>query len=593
MSFAAGLTLLVILVVLVGLLANVAPPDMLLLGAVIVLLSSGVLPASEAFSGFSNAGMLTVAALFVVAAGLRETGAINLITTQLLGRPRTARGGLVRMMFPVIAGSAFLNNTTIVAALMPAVLDWSRRIKVPASRLLLPLSYASILGGVCTLIGTSTNLVVSGLVEAELPRREGLHAIGMFEVGWVGLPVAIAGTAVIIGLAPWLLPDRRPAVSLSDDPRHYTMEVLVPADSRLAGQSIEQAGLRNLPGAFLMEIVRRGEVLPAVAGKERLQGDDRLIFVGDVDAMVDLQRFPGLAAAPDQVFKLHGERHRRVLVEAVVAERNAMVGRTIREAGFRQRYRSVVIAVARAGARLPGRLGDIVLQTGDVLLLETHADFVNEQRSRADFYLVSQVEGASPPRLERAGLSLLILTGLVVTATTGLVSTVVAAFFAAGAMLVTRCCTHEEARRALDLPVLVSIAAAFGLGRAMQVSGLDQNLAAFAIEMGASSPMMGLIVVYFVTALLTELVTNNAAAVLALPLALSVADRLDAQPMAFVFTVMIAASASFLTPIGYQTNLMVFGPGGYRPVDYLRVGLPLAVVTAVVTLLVVPQVWPL
>jgi di/tricarboxylate transporter len=593
MSFAAGFTLLVIGLVLAGLLLNVAPPDLLLLAALVVLLAGGVLTPADAFVGFANTGMLTVAALFVVAAGLRETGAISLMTTTLLGRPKTARGGMLRLVAPVISGSAFLNNTTIVAALMPAVLEWARRIQVPASRLLLPLSYASILGGVCTLIGTSTNLVVAGLVEDALGETAGLHSVGFFEVGWVGVPVALAGSAVVVVFGPWLLPDRRPAVSLADDPRHYTMEVLVPPDSRLAGQSIEKAGLRSLPGAFLMEIVRGGEVLPVVDAKERVEADDRLIFVGDVDAMVDLQRFPGLAAAPDQVFKLAGERHSRVLAEAVVAERNPSVGLSIREAGFRQRYRSVVIAVARAGERLPGRIGDIVLRTGDVLLLETQPDFVVEQRSRGDFYLVSQVDGARPPRLEKAGMALGILGAVVLAATLELVPTVVSAFVGAGAMLLTRCCTHDEARRSLDLPVLVSIAAAFGLGRAMQVSGLDAALASGAVELGASSPLVALIVVYFVTAALTELVTNNAAAVLAFPLAISVAERLDAQPMPFVFTVMIAASASFLTPIGYQTNLMVMGPGGYRPSDYLRLGLPLAAVTAVVTLTVVPLIWPL
>lgn len=593
MTWAALFTLGVIVAALLAMMANVTSPDLVLLAAVVVLAAGGVLTPAEAFAGFSNPGMLTVAALFVVAAGLRETGAVQAITGRLLGRPATERGALARLVAPVILASSFLNNTTIVATLLPAVHDWARRIRISPARLLMPLSFASILGGTCTLIGTSTNLVVAGLVQDLLPTTPGLHALGMFEITPLGTVVALAGGSLLVLAGPWLLPDRQPPVSTHDDPRQYTMELLVPVGSRLAGQTVEHAGLRHLPDAFLMEIVRGDDVLTAVPAHQRLFGGDRLVFVGDLTAMVDLQRTPGLAVAPDQVFKLEGDRTTRRIVEAVVSHRNPLVGRSIRDGGFRRRYRAVVIAVARAGERLAGRIGDIVLHPGDVLLLEAREGFVDEQRSRSDFVLASSVAGASPPRYERAWIAGVILTVLVTTITLEWMSTVTAAFLGAGAMVLTRCCTVEEARRSLDLTVLVAIAAAFGLGRAMQTTGLDQGLADLAVSIGADSPLGALITIYIVTALLTEVVTNNAAAVLALPIAISLAERLGAQPMGYVIAVMMAASASFLSPIGYQTNLMVFNAGGYRPLDYPRLGLPMSLVAGVTTLAMIPWLWPL
>lgn len=586
------LTLVVILGALALMMANVASPDLVLLGAVVVLTAVGVLSPEQAFSGFSNPGMLTVGALFIVASGLRETGAVQLVTSRVLGRPRTERVALLRLISPVIVASAFLNNTTIVASLMPAVNDWARRIGISAGRLLMPLSFASILGGVCTLIGTSTNLVVAGLVEDLIPTHPGLHSIGMFDMTPLGVLIAVAGMLTLVAFGPLLLPNRDQAISRQDNPRQYVMEVLVPQGSRLAGQSIEDSGLRGLPGAYLMEIVRGDEVVAVVDPQHVLFEGDRLVFVGDVDAMVDLQRLPGLAAAPDQVFKLEGDRQSRHIVKAVVAPRNPLIGKTIREGGFRKRYHAVVIAVARSGERIPGRIGDIVLQAGDVLLLEAHPHFVELYRRSEHFYMVSALN-AAPPRTELAPAALGILTLLMVVVTLNLVTTVTAAFLAAGAMILAGCCTLQEARRALDLTVLVAIAAAFGLGIAMQETGLARAIADLAVSAGANNPIAALVVAYLLTAVLTELITNNAAAVLALPVAITLADAVGAAPMAYVFTVMIAASASFNTPIGYQTNLMVYNAGGYKPLDYPRLGLPLSLVVATVTIAAVPWLWPL
>lgn len=592
MSFAAGLTLLVVLVALVAMMREVASPDIVLLTAVLALMLGGVLGPADALAGFANPGMLTIAALFVVAAGLRETGAVNLVILRLLGRPTTLRKALLRLLLPVTVGSAFLNNTTIVATLLPAVHDWSRRLGVAPSRLLLPLSYAAILGGLGTLVGTSTNLVVAGLVEELLPTRPDLHSVGMFEMTPLGALVALAGGGVLVLFGPWLLPDRRPPINAQDDIREYTVELIVPKGSHLANGTVEDVGLRHVPGIYLMEVLREGEVNGIVDGTFRLAEEDRLVFVGDVDAVVDLLRLPGLAAAPQHVFKLSSDPGARRMVEAVVSSRNPLVGQSIREGGFRRRYGAVVVAVARAGERLGGRIGDIVLHAGDVLLLEALPAFAAEQRVRSDFVLVSSLEGASLPRTERIPHAALIMVGLMLAVTLELVPTVTAALLAAGATVATRCCTVEEARRSLDLTVLVAIASAFGLGRAMQVSGLDQVIAQGAVSVGATSPWLALLAIYLVTAVLTELVTNNAAAVLTLPIGIELADAVGADPMPFVFTVMFAASAAFNTPIGYQTNLMVYNAGGYRPSDYPRVGLPVSFAVAAVVLVGVPYLWP-
>jgi di/tricarboxylate transporter len=595
----AWVTLGLVGVVLALLLGTRWPADMVMLGGLTMTLvvpvpqngtwRFGVLSASDALIGFSNEGMITVAALFVVAHGLRDTGAIAMVSEHLLGRPKSLRGGLLRMMVPAGMASAFLNNTPIIAILMPAVLDWAKKHQLAASHLLIPLSYATILGGTCTLIGTSTNLVVHGLLVSEMR----LPGLGMFDLCWVGIPVAIVGFAFLVVAAPWLLPDRRPPISELDDPRQYTLDMLVEPNSPLVGRTIEEAGLRHLPGAFLMEIERGTEVIVAVPPNEVLQANDRLVFVGVVDSVVDLQKVRGLVPATNQVFKLDSPRPRRCLIEAVVSDSCPVVGRTIREGRFRTRYTAVVIAVARNGVRLSGKIGDIRLRAGDTLLLEASPEFVDRQRNNRDFYLVSPIQGSWPLHYERAPLAMAILAGMVVTVSLGWFSMLQSALMASMLMILTRCCTAAGARRSIDWSILMVIAAAFGLGRALQVSQAAETVAGYLMNLVGNHELAVLAAVYLATLVTTAFITNNAAAVLMFPIAMAAAQRIDAQPMPFAIIVIMAASAGFATPIGYQTNLMVYGPGGYRFTDFARIGLPLTLLVGVVTLALVPQIWPL
>ena len=563
------------------------PSDIVFLGGLGVLLLTGVLDPQQALAGFSSTGLVTVGVLYVVVAGLQETGGLLWASQHVLGRPKSDRMAQLRLMLPVSALSAFLNNTPVVALFIPAVTEWGRRIRVQPARLMIPLSYASILGGICTLIGTSTNLIVNGLVQSRY-QHAGLH---MFEIAKIGLPCAAAGIAFII-LLPRLLPDRKAFQEIVEDPREYTLEMQVMPGSPLEGKTIEFGGLRHLPGAFLAELIRGDHVISAVAPDEVLLANDRLIFVGNVDSMKTLYDQNGLHPAPDQLFKLDAPRHQRCLVEAVVSNTCPLIGKSIREGRFRDRYNAVVIAVARNGERLTGRLGDIVLRPGDTLLVESHAGFIPRQRDSRDFYLISPLNGSVPKRFEKAPLAFAILAAMVLAASLGWLSMVKAALLAAGLMLLTGCCSPPQARRNVEWEVLLTIAAALGLGSALDITGTAAIVAGTLLGLTGGSPWGALVMVYVVTSVFTSIITNNAAAALIFPIAMNTAEGLGVSPMPFIMCIMIAASASFATPIGYQTNLMVYGPGGYRFSDYLRIGIPLNILIGAISVSLAPVLWP-
>ncbi|NBT13221.1 MAG: SLC13 family permease [Planctomycetia bacterium] len=564
-------------------------PDMAMVGGVIVLLVAGVLTPDEAFKGMSNEGMLTVAALFVVAAAVERTGALATVVDRALGRPQSLASAQLRTMAAPAAVSAFMNNTPVVALMVPAIRDWAKKHRLSVSKLLMPMNAAVILGGLCTLIGTSTNIVVSGLFAAKAGRT-----LGMFEITWLGVPLLAVGFVYLTfaSRSNWLLRDRRPAMSSSDDPRQYSLEMLVEPGSPLVGRSIEEAGLRGLEGLFLMEIDRGGHVMAAVAPTERLEAGDRLVFVGVVDSVVELQKIRGLRPATDQLFQLDGPRSERVLVEAVVSNSCPLVGSTIRAGRFRSTYDAVVIAVARNGERLAMKIGDIVLEPGDTLLLEASPAFFERQRSNRDFYLVSEVSGSTPPRHDQAWIACTVLAAMVLAATLELVPMVAAAFCAAAVVVATGCISANEARRSIEWESLLLIAASFGLARAMEKTGLDEAIARSTIAAAGDHPHVVLAAIYFVTMLFTELMSNNAAAVLVFPIAWQTAADMGLNPLPFVMAVTVAASCGFATPMGYQTNLMIYGPGGYKFSDYVRFGGLLNLLVMAATVILAPLIWP-
>ncbi|MEM9191230.1 MAG: SLC13 family permease [Myxococcota bacterium] len=567
--------------IVLAMMANVAGPDMIMVAALAILLATGVISPADGLVGFANPGVLTVAALFVVAAGLRETGGLDFVARRLLGRPTSVATAQIRLMTPIAAMSAFLNNTPVVALMVPIVTDWARRTGLPSSKLLIPLSYAAILGGTCTLIGTSTNLVVAGLAESADPNLK----INMFDLTWLGLPATVVGITFIVLTSRWLLPARRSGAESLDDPRQYSLAMEVTADAPVAGQTIEEAGLRQLPGLFLVEIERNGDVIVAVGPEERLRAGDVLVFAGVVDSVVDLRKIRGLRPATDQVHKLVQPTHRRRLVEAVVGAQSVLAGANVRDSRFRSKFGAAIIAVHRRGARIPSKIGDIVLQAGDTLLLETHPGFARAHRNDKTFALVSEVAGSSPPRHDRAWVAVLILFAMVALNVMGALPLLTSALLAAGAMVVFRCLSGEDARRALDLRVLLTIAASFGVAAALSQSGAAATLADGITDIAKPFGPAGLLVaLYILTATISTIVGNNAGAALMFPIAFALTATPGVDPKATLLVLMMAASASFATPIGYQTNLMVFGPGGYTFGDFFRAGVPLQIVVGVVSI---------
>ncbi|EHA15497.1 SLC13 family permease [Halomonas sp. HAL1] len=563
-------------------------PDIILLGAVIVLMTLGVIDPQQALGGFSNSGLFTVAFMYVLVASIRETGGIDLIIRYVLGRPHKESGALVRLLLPVAALSAFVNNTPVVATYIPAVMSWSRRLRLSPQRLLMPLSFASILGGTITLFGTSTNLVVHGLLLERYPEL----GMGLLDLAWVGIPVAVVGLVYLIVLGPRLLPSREGVDNAFANPREFTIEMEVDPAGVLVDRSVEEAGLRHLQELFLVEIERAGNVVSVVGPGEQLKGGDRLVFAGTSDAAVELQQIRGLIPSRDETSSLEKEFKERRLVEAVVSNQCQFIGQRIRDGHFRTLYGAAVLAICRGGERVKGNLGQVQLQPADVLLLEARPPFIERHRQSRDFLLISELNGAARPIHEKAPLAWGLLLGAVLLAALGVLSMLNAAMLGAALALLTGCCSVGAAKRGLDTQVLLTIAASFGVGAALQSSGAAEVIAGSLLTLVAGNPLLLLIGTYCVVALLTELVTNNAAAVIIFPVVMSASESLGVSPMPYVVAVMFAASASFLTPIGYQTNLMVYGPGGYRVSDFLRLGSGLNILTGAIALLLIPLVWP-
>lgn len=589
MEWQGWFTLTLCVAVLVTLIFTRIGPHLIMLGALTILSVTGILSSADALSGFSNSGLITVAGMFVVAAGMHASGAIDLLVNTLLGRPKTSRAALNRMFWPVAFLSSFLNNTPVVATMIPAIYSWSRKIGIAPTKLMIPLSYTAILGGTVTLIGTSTNLIVNGQYQV----LTGEAGFSLFSIAAVGIPVAIAGFLLMWILFPKWLPDRTQGQVFSNL-REFTLEVSIAPNGPLVGKTIEQAGLRHLQRVYLVEIDRNGTAITVVSPEEVLQGNDRLVFAGDTDAISDLLRINGIVPSTEeeQIQTFTIKHTERCLVEAVVSPHCTALGYAIRDSRFRARYGAAVLAVARNGERIKGNLGSIILQAGDTLLLEARPAFVSRQRYNKDFLLVNDLN-TEAPRHERAYLAWLILLGVIAAASFEVISMLNGALIGAGLMIITGCCSANQAERSLDLTVIITIASSFALGMALEKTGVAKYLAENIVTLSGGTPWLLLILVYISISILTEVITNNAAALLMLPIVLEITEKADLNNVPFVFAIMMAASASFATPLGYQTNMMVYGPGGYRFSDFLKVGIPMNIVACVVTITVLLIGWPL
>ncbi|MGC1208203.1 MAG: SLC13 family permease [Ornithinimicrobium sp.] len=587
MSVDAWITLLVIIAVLVVLARGSVAPAVVTFGGATAVLVAGVIPAEDAFSGFSNSAPITVAALYVVAAAIEKTGALTPMMQGTLGDRGCYRLPMLRTLVPTAGASAFLNNTPIVAMLIPQVMTWADRRRLSASKLLMPVSFAAVLGGLMTVIGTSTNLVVSGQMPAL-----GLEPIGFFEIGKLGLPIALIGVAVIILIAPAVLPGRRSAVAeLEDASRRFAIEMIVDEGGPIDGKTVEQAKLRGLTGLFLSSIDRGDTTIAPVRPDTVLRGGNRLHFAGQVSKIVELQAIKGLTSSElKHVLDLENPSVR--YFEVVVGSRSPLVGSTLRDAGFRSTYQAAVLGIHRSGHLLEGRLGTETIRLGDTLIIVSDPGFRNRWRDRADFLLIANLDGTPPITTGRGWIPLVLLFAVVVLAATDTLPILEGSLIAAVLLVMTKVLSPLEARRAIDVEVIIVIASAFGLAAAMQASGLASVIAGglvnFFGDYGDRGVLLGLVLA---TMILTEMITNNAAALLMLPIAVTAAQSTGLDPRGVAIAVAIAASASFLTPIGYQTNMMVYGPGGYRFGDYARLGWSLSLIVLVLTVGLTPLLW--
>ncbi|UCE87449.1 MAG: SLC13 family permease, partial [Deltaproteobacteria bacterium] len=579
----------VVALCLAAMVREVAGPDLIMMAGLFALAAVGILTPAETFAGFSNQALAAVGALFIVSGALRDTGAIEALLGRILGRARKERDALTRISAPVAAISAFLNNAPIVAMLTPGVIDWARRHQLSPSRFLIPLSYAAILGSVMTLIGTSVNLTVAGLI-----LDAGMPPMRFFELLPAGLPICIGGLAYLVFVAPRWLPDRRePAEQLGEHRREYTASMIVEPICPLVGRSVEDAGLRQLPGLFLVEIDREGHVITPVGPDEFIRAGDRLVFAGVVSTIVDLQRIRGLVPAEASAEEPAAPGAQQRLIEAVVSSSSPLVNQSVRDANFRTVYDAAVVAVHRSGVRVPGKIGEIVLRPGDTLLLQTAPGFLRAHRNSPDFYLVSEIDSGEAPRYDRAWVAALTLLVMILVVTLGIFPISIAAFLAAGVLVGARAISARAARQSVVWHILIVIGAGLGIASAMEKTGAAAAVAHLMVATaGALGPVATLAIVYLVALAMAEVLHHNAAVAIMFPIAVAAANELGVEPRGFVMAIAIGSTCAFASPVTYQTHLIVYGPGGYRFADFVRVGLPLDLICAAIGLALIPWIWP-
>ena len=578
-------TISALIVMTVLLVTEVYKSSVIMFGTLLLFYFSGILTIDETFSGFSNQGMLTIGVLFVIARALQSSSGFKQITDRLL-KKESKVSVYARLMLPVAILSAFINNIPVVAAIIPNIKRWAVKNRFPASKLLIPLSYAAILGGMCTLIGTSTNLIVHGLL-----LRNGFDGFSFFETGKIGLPVTLIVITYIALIGHRFLPENKENIlRINESTREFVVEVRIERDYPHIGKTVEEARLRHLRGLFLFQIVRQGVEIAPIDPDELIQLNDRLFFAGLPETIFDMVKTPGFHLIEDAVFDLKNiDSDKLQTYEAVLSNSSPLIGDTVRDSKFRNKYDAVILAIHRNGNRINKKIGDIELQSGDTLFILGKKSFGPIWYNSSDFSLVSEsISEYSKPKT-KGNLALLLMILMILAVASGLIkSMLIAALVTAGIMFFTRVISISDARRSVDFNILLTIVSALGIAQAVSNSGVAEKVADFMVGFlqpwGNTGIVAGL---FLITNIYTELITNNAAAALIFPIAVSAAAHLGIDPRPLILTITIAASTSFATPIGYQTNLLVYSPGGYRFKDFLKAGLPINLIALVTTTLMV------
>jgi di/tricarboxylate transporter len=564
------------------------PAWLVFVGTLTAAMTLKLASAEALLTGFSNTGVLTVAALFPVAAGMYATGAISLLSQRMIGLPRTVWAAQLRILPPVALGSAFLNNTPLVAMMIPVVRDLARNTGLAASKLFMGLSFASILGGTMTLIGTSVNLIIAGLVADAMAsgRLTGMKPLSIFEPIWVGLPATIAGLLFLMLVGTRLLPDDKRQRNAGSAQRVFRLELRVQPRANMDGKTLQTAGFANPVGYRLLSVVRDGTTVE-ITSTLKLSGGDVLSFAVPAGVLPGLWATIGLV--PLYATKHSTPRYRHQLVEVVVSPKSPAVGRLISELPLPDSpYNALLVGASHNGQAPEVPLGDYRIQAGDNGILEVDDSFFYGNRSETNFILTKAIDGFHVQRVDRAWIAAVITVAMVAAAAFGVTSMLNAALLATMAMLLTGCLPIERAWRSLDWKTLVVLGSAVGLQAAVTGSGLSQKIAELCGSIGGGNPRVSLAVVLVGTLIMTNIITNAAAAAFMFPVALSMAQRLHVSFLPFVMILMVGASCAFINPAGFQTNLMVQEPGGYTFTDFAKVGLPLTLVVGVVVIVVAP-----
>ena len=582
----AWITIVTVFTMFTVLLFTKLRSDLVFLGAIAILFVTGVLDAKEAFSGFSGTSVITVGVLFVVVAGLTHTGVLQWIVRFLLGTPNSYSKAVTRLMLPVALLSSFLSNTTVVALFVNIVKMWAKKLGISPSKLLIPLSYASGMGGVCTLIGTPPNLIISGLYEENTGESMNILATAI-----PGLFCLAVGVFSIIAMRR-LLPDRKTPESAFESTSDYTVELQVPSDNPHIGKTLGEAGLYHVKGGSLIEMHHFDETPLPITEDEPLMGGDHLVYAGQIDDLIELAYTHQLVSADHHVFSIKEIDNKCKLRTAYVDFGSSLIGTTIGGSSFEKDNNVTLAAVARRGERIKEAPRNVVLQAGDTLLLVCPKKInVNTSILKNDLHFFDSEE---VPNIGYGTLmSSAIMIAMVVLSACGVIPLLQCAFLAAAAMLICRCCNIEQAMRAINWEILMVFAGSAVLGLAIQKTGLAEWLANGILNVCGTNPIVVMAAVCFVGTFVTEFISNTAAGAMFFPIMYQAAEKLGYEPFPFLIALMISVSSSFATPIGSPTHMLVYGPGGYRFSDFMRIGLLMNLIILAANIFIVNIVYPL
>ena len=582
----AWITIVTVLGMFTILLTTKWRSDIVFLGAIGVLYVTGVLDAKEAFSGFSSTSVITVGVLFVVVAGLTYTGVLQWIVKNLLGTPGSYGKAVTRLMLPVAALSSFLSNTTVVALFVNVVKMWAKKLGVSPSKLLIPLSYASGMGGVCTLIGTPPNLIISGLYEEKTGT-----AMNILTTTIPGLFCLAVGVLSIIALRR-LLPDRKTPESAFESTSDYTVELRVPSDNPYIGQKIGEAGLFHVNGGSLIKMYHFDDMPTPLSEDEPIMGGDHLIYAGQIDEIIEMAVSHQLVSSDHHIYSMDELDTDCKLRTAYVTFGSKLIGESIGQSTFEKDNNVMLAAVSRRGERIEEAPRDVVLEAGDTLLLTCPKNFNMDTDSLKDnlhFFDSDTVPNIGTGTI----VSTAIMVAMVVVSALGIMPLLQCAFLAAAAMLICRCCNMEQAMKAINWDILMVFAGSAVLGLAIQKTGIAEWLANGILNVCGTNPLIVMIAVCFVGTFITEFISNTAAGAMFFPIMYDAAEKLGYDPFPFLVALMISVSSSFATPIGSPTHMLVYGPGGYRFSDFMRIGLLMNLIILAANIFIVNLIYPL